>query len=73
MFQDSVYDALFNNNVGTKVEKNPSSVSSNSTKKASSKANNTDDFSYLFGMGGNSNSSHLPNLCVRVRACVYIG
>ncbi|KAI3689086.1 hypothetical protein L2E82_47034 [Cichorium intybus] len=52
--EDSVYDALFNNNGGSKASKNVSSESSyNNTKKASSnsKPNNTDDFSYLFGMG----------------------
>ncbi|KAI3825530.1 hypothetical protein L1987_07020 [Smallanthus sonchifolius] len=49
--QDSVYDALFNNNVVPKQQNKASSVSLNSKKQASSKANNTDDFSYLFGMG----------------------
>lgn len=51
MFQDSVYDSLFNNNVVPKKQNKPSS---NSKKQASSKPNSTtDDFSYLFGMGGN--------------------
>ncbi|XP_071694557.1 uncharacterized protein [Rutidosis leptorrhynchoides] len=49
--EDSVYDALFNNKVGTKVEKKPPAVRSHNTRKASSKASNTEDFSYLFGMG----------------------
>ncbi|PWA52286.1 DnaJ domain-containing protein [Artemisia annua] len=60
--EDSVYDALFNNNVAPKVEKKVSFVSSHNskkasfesphnTKKASSKPKNTNDFDYLFGMG----------------------
>lgn len=69
LFQDSVYDALFNNNVAPKVEKKASFGSSHnskkasfesphSTKKASSKPKNTNDFDYLFGMGGNSILKH---------------
>ncbi|XP_024962339.1 putative tyrosine-protein phosphatase auxilin [Cynara cardunculus var. scolymus] len=49
--EDSVYDALFNNNGGPKAEKKSFSESSYGTQKASSKANGGDDFSYLFGMG----------------------
>ncbi|KAL7594748.1 hypothetical protein Lser_V15G31107 [Lactuca serriola] len=49
--EDSVYDALFNNNGGTKVGKKVSSDASYSVKKAPTNANSTDDFSYLFGMG----------------------
>ncbi|PWA45405.1 dnaJ domain-containing protein [Artemisia annua] len=60
--EDSVYDALFNNNVAPKVEKKASFVSSHNskkasfesphnTKKASSNPKNTNDFDYLFGMG----------------------
>ncbi|KAI3717670.1 hypothetical protein L1987_69432 [Smallanthus sonchifolius] len=49
--QDPVYDAVFNNNVVPKQQNKASSVSLNNKKQASLKANNTDDFSYLFGMG----------------------
>nr|XP_043605970.1 auxilin-like protein 1 [Erigeron canadensis] len=49
--EDSVYDALFNNNVVPKAEKTSSTKSSYNTNKASSMATSTDDFSYLFGMG----------------------
>ncbi|KAK9075550.1 hypothetical protein SSX86_003875 [Deinandra increscens subsp. villosa] len=49
--EDSVYDALFNNNVVPKQQNKASFVSSNNTKQTFSKAKSTDDFSYLFGMG----------------------
>lgn len=61
VFQDSVYDALFNNNGGTKVGKKVSSDASYSVKKAPTNANSTDDFSYLFGMGGDYISRLLVN------------
>lgn len=49
--EDSVYEALFNNNGGPNVGKKVAPESSNSTKKAPLKSNSSDDFSYLFGMG----------------------
>ncbi|GKE27321.1 hypothetical protein Tco_1442705, partial [Tanacetum coccineum] len=59
--EDSVYDALFNNNVAPKEKKGSfesshnskkaSFESSHNTKKASLKPKNTNDFDYLFGMG----------------------
>ncbi|KAL4566175.1 hypothetical protein LXL04_030285 [Taraxacum kok-saghyz] len=49
--EDSVYDALFNNNGGPKPEKKVSTEGSYTVKKAPpTNAKNTDDFSYLFGM-----------------------
>nr|GEV44709.1 hypothetical protein [Tanacetum cinerariifolium] len=58
--EDSVYDALFNNNVAPKAKdsfesshnsKKASFESAHNTKKASSKPKSTNDFDYLFGMG----------------------
>ncbi|KAK1407936.1 hypothetical protein QVD17_39564 [Tagetes erecta] len=49
--EDSVYDALFSNNVDSTQHKKTSFERPNKAKPASSKANSTDDFSYLFGMG----------------------
>lgn len=65
VFQDSVYDALFNNNVVPKQETKAPFQSSHNTKKASSNANNTEDFSYLFGMGGNAISRYFSTLYIK--------
>ncbi|KAM0044104.1 putative Chaperone J-domain superfamily [Helianthus debilis subsp. tardiflorus] len=46
--KDSVYDALFNNNVVPKKQNKAVSTKQASSSKA---ANSSDDFSYLFGMG----------------------
>ncbi|GJV69076.1 DnaJ domain-containing protein [Tanacetum coccineum] len=71
--EDSVYDALFNNNVAPKEKdsfesshnsKKASFESSHNTKKASSKPKNTNDFDYLFGMGGNSILRHCQLLII---------
>ncbi|KAD5507828.1 hypothetical protein E3N88_15531 [Mikania micrantha] len=60
--EDSVYDDLFNNNVVPKPKNKASSVSSNNTKHAFSKANSTEDFSYLFGMGVAPSSSEFKEI-----------
>lgn len=60
--EDSVYDALFNNNGGPKAEKKVSSESSYGTKKAFAKANGGDDFSYLFGMGDAPSSGEFQEM-----------
>ncbi|KAI3672903.1 hypothetical protein L6452_39004 [Arctium lappa] len=60
--EDSVYDALFNNNGGPKAEKKVSSEGSYGIKKASAKANGGDDFSYLFGMGDAPSSGEFQEM-----------